>query len=268
MRRSRLFWGSLILLAGVILLLDSLGILPANINGWQIIWPLAMIMAGVFFLLGPVLFKRESLEVEHVELPLEGAQEVELRMDYGAGYFHMSALEMPNTLLEGSFTGGLDHQLDRRGQTAFLRLKPRVTDLFDWPHFPGQRGLEWNFGVSRDVVYRIIHNGGASESVFDLTDLQVRELQIHTGASKTEVNLPNRVPLCSVSIEHGAASVSLRVPSEVAARVMVEGAAMGINVDTMRFPKSGNVYQSPNFESAEYRVDITVKGGAGSIDVI
>jgi len=268
MRRSRLFWGSLILLAGIILLLDSLGILPNNINGWQIIWPVALILAGGYFLLTPVLFKHEELEVERVELPLEGAQEVELRLDYGAGYFHMSALEMPGALLEGSFTGGLDHQLSRRGQTAFLRMKPRLVDPIDWTRFVGHRGFEWNFGVSRDVLYRLIVNSGASESLFDLTDLQVRDLEIHTGASDTKVNLPSRVPLCRVLVEHGAAAVTLRVPAEVAARISIEGAAMGSNIDTGRFPKSGNVYQSPDYESAEYRADITVKGGAGSIDIL
>ncbi|NMC53465.1 MAG: cell wall-active antibiotics response protein [Chloroflexi bacterium] len=267
MRRNRLFWGSLVLLAGIILLMDTMGILPRGINGWQIIWPLALILAGFYFLLGPTLFKQD-LTVDRVEIPLEGAQDVEIRMDYGAGYFHMSALEMPGTLLEGSFAGGLEHQMERRGPTAFLRMRSKITDVFDWPHWGGERGLEWNFAVSRDAVYHLIYNGGASESVFDLTDLQVRDLEIHTGASKTEVSLPNRVSLCRVSVEHGAAAVTLRVPADVAARVTVEGAAMGTNINTARFLQSGNVYQSPNYDSAEYRAEISVKGGMGSIEVI
>jgi hypothetical protein len=70
-----------------------------------------------------------------------------------------------------------------------------------------------------------------------------------------------------VRIEAGAASIVLRVPENVAARIRVGGALSGVQVDRDRFPRQGDVYQSPDYETAENKAEIHVETGVGSITV-
>ena len=51
MRRQGLFWGSVILLLGALLLLQTLGVFSFNV--WGVFWALFLIFLGVWFLFDP-----------------------------------------------------------------------------------------------------------------------------------------------------------------------------------------------------------------------
>ena len=52
MRRSTIFWGSLFILLGALVLLENLDII--DINVWALIWPFFLIAVGLWVLLGAV----------------------------------------------------------------------------------------------------------------------------------------------------------------------------------------------------------------------
>ncbi|MDZ4159985.1 MAG: hypothetical protein U1B80_09360, partial [Anaerolineaceae bacterium] len=56
-----------------------------------------------------------------------------------------------------------------------------------------------------------------------------------------------------------------RVPESVAARIRVEAGLAGVDVNTQRFPRRNGGYETPDYESAENRVDISVETGVGSL---
>ena len=74
--------------------------------------------------------------------------------------------------------------------------------------------------------------------------------------------------MTNVRVESGAASVSIRVPEGVAARIQTKGGLSTIQVDTRRFPQAGDVYQSADYETATNKVDIDVQMGVGSVNII
>jgi hypothetical protein len=49
--------------------------------------------------------------------------------------------------------------------------------------------------------------------------------------------------------------------------VRFEGGLASIDVDQNRFPRAGGVYRSPDYDTAQNKVDIEVKAGVGSLDV-
>ena len=61
MRKSNLFWAVILILVGILLLLNSLDIL--NVDVWGLIWPLFLILLGIWTLWG-VFFSRQSIEEE------------------------------------------------------------------------------------------------------------------------------------------------------------------------------------------------------------
>ncbi len=58
----------------------------------------------------------------------------------------------------------------------------------------------------------MIFDTGAGEANLDLTDLQVKDLRLNTGASSTNLKLPAGAGLTNLKIEAGAASIVIYVP--------------------------------------------------------
>ncbi|MGZ6255666.1 MAG: hypothetical protein ACXWMB_01450 [Candidatus Limnocylindria bacterium] len=107
----------------------------------------------------------------------------------------------------------------------------------------------------------------ASKTVLDLRELRIRTLGIKTGASETRVNLPRAAGVTRVTSESGAAAVFFTVPADVAARIRTKMALGGSDIDTARFPRVGDVWESPDFATATNRVEIEAQGGLGSVTV-
>ena len=67
MNRQRLFWGLLIIFVGIILLMNTLGILQVNI--WAVFWPFILVVIGLWFLVAPLFFHR-NMETRHLSIPM------------------------------------------------------------------------------------------------------------------------------------------------------------------------------------------------------
>jgi hypothetical protein len=268
MRRSSIFWGALIILVGVLLLLSNLGVFDFNV--WNLFWPLTLIAVGLWLLLGILFGGRGSAEaLEEVTIPLEGAGRGAVRVRHGAGMLRIDADADPQALLSGTFAGGLDARTDHSGD--LLSVDMRVPQQGIWFFAPWQwwrgGGLAWAFGLSPEVPISLRLETGAGEAKIDLTDLQVTDLRLQTGASSTRLALPAQAGHTQARIEGGAASISVRVPTGVAAQIETSGGLASISVDRDRFPRHGGVYQSPDYETAENTVDLRVDIGAGSISI-
>jgi predicted membrane protein len=149
-----------------------------------------------------------------------------------------------------------------------MRVRDRDVSHFFFPWGRGWAGaLDWDIALNPSVPLFLRLETGASESRLSLTDLQVRELSIKTGASATTVDLPRAAGLTRVHVESGAASVKLRVPQGVAASIQVKSALAGIHVDRTRFPVSAAGYASSDYAGAANKVEIFVETGVGSVDI-
>lgn len=266
MRLGRVFWGLAILLIGVFLLLEPLGIVPEGTRIWRFIWPTLIILLGIWFLVVPVVYRGRKLETETLSIGLEGAQEARVRLKHGAGKLQVEAADDNSLLLMGEFGGGVDQSMHREGDSVRLKLRT-PPQVFPFPMGVSFDGLNWQVALNREISLRLDVDSGASESILDLTSLKISELNIETGASSTRVNLPENAGETRVRVDSGAASVVLHVPESAAARIRVESGLAGINVDQRRFPRTGSYYESPGFESAPNRIDIFVKTGVGSLEV-
>ena len=264
MRASSIFWGLAIIVVGVLLLLSNLNLLPVDI--WRLIWPLALVVLGLWFLIGP-RFMGGNRERRELARPLEGTRRAEVKLTYGAGSLTLGALDVPGQLLSGVFEGGVRESIRRDGDFASVKLEgigmpvPVV--------FVGSQGQIWRVRLSPDVEIQLNLETGASENTLDLTHLRVVDLKVQSGASSTDVMLPVSAGNMRVKIESGAASVTLRVPQGVAARIKGESFLSGFEVDAARFPRVDNHhYESPDYATAANRVVITAEMGVGSVKVL
>ena len=264
MRRGNLFWGVIIVLAGILLLLNQFGLLP--VSAWALFWPIVLILLGVWFLLGPVLSRRE-LKDETLVIPLGSAGEADIQIRHGAGRLEVSAMPLPGDLLSGTFTGGVYEQHSQQGNQMHVRLQNADNNFFGWPPPAGPQGYHWNIALAKNIPLKLNLKTGASETELDLSELKVTELGLDTGASSNQMTLPANAGYTRVRVQAGAASINIRVPDGVAARIHYQGGLSGINIDTNRFPLLNNFYQTPGYDTAANRAEIDVQTGVGSVDI-
>jgi predicted membrane protein len=264
MRKGTIFWGAIIILLGILLLINNL----TGIDVGKFFWPLLLIFLGVWILWGASSGPR-TFEAEEATIPLEGAGEARIHIGHGAGRLRLSGGASPDALLSGSFGGGLEQEIKREGNILDVKLNVRVSGAhfaFPWMWGPG-RSLDWTADLNEEIPLSLNLETGASDTRVDLSALRVTDLRLQTGASSSEITLPASAGHTKAVIRSGAASVKIRVPDGVAARVKASGGMADIQVDTSRFPRVGGVYQSEDYATAENKVDIDIETGVGSISV-
>jgi hypothetical protein len=264
-RNPRTFWASLLILIGALLLLNNLGLLPFDLGA--AFWPLVLVLVGLWFLLGSIGGRR-GLPTESVSMPLQGAARADLRLRFGAGQLRLSGGGPAAQLFAGTFTGGLDQRSRLSGDRLDAELRIPQSG---WMGIVTPRswsgGLAWTMALNEGVPIELDVESGASDMQLDLARLQVKRIRLQTGASALDITLPAQAGHVDVSIESGAASVAVHVPQGVAGRIRARGGLSDIQVDTARFPRDGDRYQTPGFEGAANRVDIDVQTGVGSVKV-
>jgi hypothetical protein len=267
MTRNSLFWGSIFILAGILLLLDNLGLL--TVSAWSLIWPLVLIAFGLWTL-WRYLMGTSSPPVEEAAIPLEDATRARIHLRHGIGRLHLTAGAGQDELATGTFSGGLDYYVRRDGDLLDVDMRPssrsfpEVMMPWNW----GSRGaVDWSVALNGEVPLSLYVETGASDTRLDLSELHVTELRLQTGASSTNLKLPANAGYTRADLRAGAASLNIQVPSGTAARIQINGGLAGIKVDASRFPRMGNVYQSADYEMAPNRIDVDIQAGVGAIDI-
>ncbi len=268
MRSNRMFWAVLLILMGALFLGNNLGLFSFNV--WSLFWPIFLILMGVWFLLGTMRGPQAITAVED-SIALDGASRAKVVVKHGAGRLRVDGSAAEGMLVSGTFVNGLDARLTKLDDSLDVIMKPQSPIFPDvilpWNWVSGQ-GLSWDFGFAREVQLDLTFETGAGEGRLDLEELQVRRLALKTGASSTDLTLPARAGQTDVKVEAGAASVKIRVPENAALQLETESGLASINVDLNRFPRGGNGYQSPGYETAENRIFVRIETGLGSIEIV
>jgi hypothetical protein len=252
-------WPVAWVLVGVLLLLSTTGNLGAPpgeiIDRW---WPVAAVALGVWFLVGAFVPRRGF--AESLAIPIGGATEANIRIQFGAGELTTRTAASGN-LVDGEFAGGVSHRLDGPGR---LELRQDTTNGLPW----FDRRSAWNVGLTAELPLDLRVDAGAARTVLDLRDLKVRNLELHMGASASRVVLPRSAGATTVRAETGAAELVFEIPTGVAARIRSRMVLGSTHIDEGRFPPAGGGHESPDYATSPNRVDIDVQGGVGSLRVV
>ncbi|MHB1414432.1 MAG: LiaI-LiaF-like domain-containing protein [Chloroflexota bacterium] len=297
--------GPLILIAlGVIFLLNTMGVLPWN--AWSVLWrlwPLVLVLVGVELLFGrdyPWLSALVAVLViaaaalllifapqlnlgpgwtwggvtraaqQDLSVPLDGANGATVTMKFGAINLNVGSLGQNATdLLQGevrtSRSDGVVVEQAERAQGGGIDVTLRNQETNGVQFFGGEE--RWDLSLNPQTPLGLVLQGGAADVNLDLRQLQVHDLSVELGASSLKVKMPQAAGDTRATIKAGAASVEIEVPQGVAARIVSPGGLTALDVDEGRFPKQGNIYVSPNYSSAQNRVEIDINSGLASVKV-
>lgn len=265
MRSGRVFWGLVLIIVGFFFLANQSGLLRLDPG---LLWPILVILFGVFVLLGTTRFFYDPSEEQDISFPLDGAKHATIKIEHGAGRLNISGAAGKGQLLAGRFHH-VDARARRSGEGLDLRLRSTLGRDFVW-FFPwnwGGRHHEWDFALNPDIPLALDLDTGASENHLDLRQLKVTQLDLDTGASSTTVILPEKAGHTRFKADFGAASLDISVPQGVAADIRIDSGLGSVQVDESRFPRSGKHYISPDYASAAHKVELDIDTGVSSVTI-
>lgn len=206
-----------------------------------------------------------TLRTESQSVELGDAKSVRVEIDFGAGDLKL--------------TGGAEKLLEADFNYNVARLKPEVkyTDGRLVVRQPDTKGLpvlrdiqdfrnEWSLSLNDGVPIDLRVNAGAGTGVLQLADLSLTRLDVSLGAGNYTVDLSGdwRRDL-DVTIDSGAAGLTVRLPREVGVRVEVEP---GPNIiEAPDLTKDGSVYTNAAYGKSQVTLQVTLEPGIGWINL-
>ena len=298
------FAGALILL-GLFGLLWNFNVLPDGFWGelWTL-WPLLLVAVGVNLVLSrrrawlgsaaalavvtgslvaawglavanPASSTSLAINSESISVKSHGAQSARLNLTLAAGDLTLTGGAPPGLLLAGGSQSPLTAVTDQRVSVDYVGGGRHEVDVrlnADWSfQFPPRRGNSssprWILRHAEGIPTDIRIETGASDLNLDLRELNVQSLNVDGGAADIDVVLPANAGRTTADFSIGAAELDITVPDGVAAQIDFEGGISSLNIDESRFPKQGDRYVSPDFESAANRVTIKIEAGVSDITI-
>lgn len=289
MPAASVIWGFILLLLGGAFLGQNLGYF--TLDWWYLVswWPVLLIVWGVslltthpgrrFFLMMMVLLLSATLvwltyesgrhrlvgtdETQSVER-VEAVKTARFIFESGAGDFvfggqtdKMVSVHTKTTL--GSYSL---RQSEADGQPVVRLTLQSVRPLLIPGSWRNRAEVALNDRVNWDISLKI----GAANLNMDLSDYQVSNLTVDSGATAMEITLGDRAEELSVTIKTGASSVVVRLPRSVGATISANTGLSSTSFNGFTQTASGR-YETDNAKTATRTVDLTFSAGASSITV-
>lgn len=295
-RRRSVVLPAVLILLGVLLLLNNLGLI--NWSVWTAIarfWPLVLIALGLELILGRgsvstsaiviivlVIIVGSGLALRHptargavtrtrVEKPLSGATSADIEINMGVGTLYLSSLANSSDLISGMVDTAVGEWLTQdfkiTGNKARLVLSTESGSFID-PYFFGigrQPARKWDLALNESIPTSLDIRTGVGEARIDLERVMATAVEVRTGVGKTDLTLP-AMGNAKVTLSGGVGETVIHIPKGVAARIRTKTGIGSVQVHG-NYTRINNEYISPDFDTAENRVELEVKGGIGSIRI-
>jgi hypothetical protein len=229
--------------------------------------------------------------------PLNGATSAKVDIHAGDGNLRIDRLNGEQALASGTLQYQENQETPRRtlvssSDQVSLSMQGRRAEQ-RWIHFPWSAcngATEWQIHLNPTVRTEIKAQSDGGNLTLNLTGMTVTHISADTGGGNVEVVLPENAANLSISARtgggnvtvelnrgitgsslveasSGAGNVVVRIPDGTAARVHTS-TGLGKTIIDPRLSKCGSsLYQSPDFEQAADKVEITMKSGAGNVIV-
>lgn len=124
----------------------------------------------------------------------------------------------------------------------------------------------FNIALNDNPIYDFEINVGACGLNFDFSDYKVSDIDINSGACNIELKLGELHDKTKVEIETGVSDLRIGIPSGSGCRVECESVMSSKDFEGFD-KKSSNVYETPNYRTADNVVDIHFNGAISDFKV-
>lgn len=296
----RLFWPIILIGAGIIFLLNNLGVIQGN--PWSVLWrlwPVLLIALGLEILIGRsgaagsilsavlgllvvggvlwILIARPALpglnfnfngelKTDQIDYPLNAVRSASVSIGFSTGTNELRALSDSNKLIEGTIRhyGDLMFDPSDSGSQANIRLHTGSASIST--PFGGSEE-RWDVALNPGVAYDLDLNMGVGQSTIDLSKLTVTGGRLDAGVGTTDLMLPAKGRF-TMNVDGGVGTIRIHAPGKVALRVEVDTGIGSFNPGGRLHSIGSDTYETEGFSSAENAITLRVKVGVGTISVI
>lgn len=128
-----------------------------------------------------------------------------------------------------------------------------------------KKGQETGIRLNPELPWDIKMDFGASKISADLSEYNIKSLNINCGAASVNIKLGRKADSTYVSIDGGAMSFDLDLPKEAGCSIFAKSFLSSKNFDG--FTKKDGVYYSKNFNKAKKKIFIEINGAMASYNV-
>ena len=287
----------LLICAGVLFLLNNMGVLPWSV--WETLgrlWPLILIAIGLDLIIGrrnpfvsvllvlAVLAAGGAFDYYNggfatsgdftrapLLVPLNNARSADVRVDLGVGNLSLGSLEGDTGALA---TGTLEYLVNRGAPRQGVSengniAKVEISESSEGWNFGwfGGRSPSWEINLNERVPMDLHVDSGTGNTTLALERLQLTSLTVDAGTGNASITLPSQAKDISVEIDGGTGNLEVFVPDKVEAHIEIDSGIGNTNVDS-RFSKRGeDTYESSGYATATNKVTIKINHGVGNVNV-
>ncbi len=231
--------------------------------------PLLIVAAIVVVALGAVLWFRGAnpqLVHEPVSQPLGAATRADVAIALNIGQLRIGALSQPNTLIAGEIAypdrSTVARDFVMRGDTAAFTLREQDTQANS---LIKQGNVIWDLRLNPATPMRLTIATDLGNSMIDLAQLHLTDLDLKSGVGNTTLTLPRQGHV-QARVSGDVGNVTIRIPDGVAVRIESSAGLGDISVSGDE-RRQGDVYVSPDFDTAANRIDLHASSGIGTITI-
>ena len=287
------FWPLALILVGIFALLVNVGILSSDrLSLLSDLWPLILVVIGL------ELIARRRLQgmagdvaavlivliaaggaIAYVALAPNPTATHALDSFAAVGTLDHASLEVNVGSARISIDGAAGEGELYRAHIDYSGPKPEVNVNRSTGKLEISQGNN-SFGVFRNrnfildlhlnpsLPWSITGNSGAATDTFQLAHVNVRSIELNTGASREDITLGKPTGVVPITVNGGALTVHLHRPAGTQASVSVSGGAVNLDADGQQHRGIGNQsWQSAGYGGATDAYRVEINGGACTIGI-
>jgi len=217
----------------------------------------------------------KNVLIDNLSEPLNGVTTVKIDINAGDGNLSVDWLTGGEQLLASGTLQYFERQ-GRPTQTLVSRDDQATLTLrggdggqrwFRLPWAACNGATEWHIHLNPTVSSDITAHSDGGNIKLDLAGMVVTRVSADTGGGNIDVVLPDSAADLSVTAKTGAGDVVVHIPSGLAARIHAATGLGKVIVDPQFGKTADDTYQSPDFDSALNRIEITANSGVGNVSV-
>jgi hypothetical protein len=287
------FWPVVLILVGIFALLVNAGVIStARLSLLEDLWPVILIVIGL------ELLARRTLQgsagdvaavlivliaaggaMAYVALAPNSAATHTLDMSATVGNLDHASIEVDVGSARISMDGAAGVGELYRAHIEYSGPKPEVNlDKSNGKLQISQGNTSFGVFRSRNFIldihlnstlpWSITANSGAATDTFQLEHVNVRSIDVNTGASREEITLGKPSGVVPITVNGGALTVHLHRPAGIPASVKVSGGAVNLDADGQAHRGIGNQsWQSAGYEGAADAYRVEIYGGACTVGI-
>jgi hypothetical protein len=304
MKPKYIFWGLFLVTLGTLILISNFSIVDLSLSGLWKLWPAALILWGISFIINKEfvkvvfagviaivlaltifgagqsflnLFDRD-FDIEfangddysyadttrYIEAFNDKIKTADLRIDAGAGQFKI--LE-PTSELVSVLTRGLkDNYIFQRTDSDHMASIDLKMKKTKIKLKKGSLKNRIEMSMSQQPIWNMNFDLGAAEINFDLSQYKVSTAKLDIDAASLDLKLGDKYPETIIDIDAGASAIDIMIPDSSGCEIKSDVALS--SKDFEGFEKvNSDIYRTENFTSAKSKIFIRIDAGVSSIDV-